>query len=96
MPALGGADVVAYRIIEEALGRTDGPDAGHLAIAMRFVPDGLELRLSGRSVSPPAWPSSTITQRAAQCDGEILAGTGQTDEPQITIRLPRNLQVSLA
>jgi signal transduction histidine kinase len=95
-PLHGGVDIVAYRLIEEALGRGDDPDAGHLAIAMRFVPDGLELQLSGPSVSSASWPSPTTTRRVAQCDGHIHAATDQTDEPQITVRLPRNSQVALA
>jgi signal transduction histidine kinase len=95
-PLLGGVDVIAYRIIEEALRTAGSQDCAHLAIAMRFVPENLELELCGEGVRPPGWPSAMMTRRVARCDGEILADSGDTGEPRITIRLPRNLQASLA
>jgi signal transduction histidine kinase len=95
-PLLGAVDVIAYRIIEEALIHAGDPDGGPLAIAVRFVPGSIELEFSGQDVSPARWPSPAITRRVMQCDGGILESTGEPGDPRMMIRLPRSLQASLA
>jgi signal transduction histidine kinase len=95
-PLLGGTDIAAYRIVEDALGLlTESPDSD-LTITMAFGRGQLSLDLSGHQLRPRPWPSSAVSARIAQCDGQIGASWSEDAAAGLSIRLPRNLEAAFA
>jgi signal transduction histidine kinase len=95
-PLLGGTDIAAYRIVEEALGLLTESPGSDLTITMTFGPGHLSLDLAGRKLRPRPWPSAAVSARIAQCGGQIGASSSQDAAAGLSIRLPRSPEVAFA
>jgi signal transduction histidine kinase len=87
-PLPASIDLGVYRILEEALASTG---AGPLEVRLTFAERDLELDVTSHSTPAVSWPTLSMRERVAVCDGELEA-----DEGRLRVRLPRAFEGVLA
>jgi signal transduction histidine kinase len=93
MPA--SVDLGVYRILEEAL--ADVVDTGDAVdVVLRFGVDDVELTVTSRGRGHLDWPTTSMCERAALCQG--TAAVEQDAEPgeRLVVRLPRIFDEAVA
>jgi signal transduction histidine kinase len=87
-PLPPGLDLVAYRVIEEALAGTDGP----ARVTVRHRPREVELALvigsGGGAPAPEPAARFGVRERAALFGGEVTTGRTREGDRLLTVRLP--------
>ncbi len=94
-PLLGGVDLVAYRIIEEALQLAPRPARQPLSVSLRYTDDVVELEVGGAALDGTDWPSPTLRARVALVHGDLCCPNGDSRGRRLAVRLPRPPQGAL-
>ena len=93
---LAGVDLTTYRILEEVLAQAAARPGSTVAVALHFDDGSLSLDVRATGLGTRLWPSRTIRDRVALCDG--LVDTASTDDrgARLVVRLPRSVQGAFA
>jgi signal transduction histidine kinase len=91
-----GADLITYRIVEEVLDGAHGPVGDPIVITLYYDVDMVEIEVGASNLSPARWPSPTMRERVAICDGEIEFRREDPGQPRFVVRLPHVLRLSMA
>jgi signal transduction histidine kinase len=97
-PLPPSVDLGVYRIIEEALtGTADtASPAAPVAVVLRFTDTHVALNLTISWPAPISWPTATMRERIALCNGEVNINTASDATDQLRVRLPGTLTGALA
>jgi signal transduction histidine kinase len=90
-----GVDLALFRILEDALESTRHHPAAGVGVTLRFREDDLELRLTTRCPRPRLWPTETVRERIALCDGTLEDQPFDAEGWQFVARMPRGLHGAL-
>lgn len=86
-PLPASVDVGVYRILEDAITSVENPQP--IDIVLRFRDDDIELALTSHGAARLDWPTITMRERVALCQGDldvdVVPGTGD----RLVVRLPR-------
>ena len=93
---LAGVDLTTYRILEEILAQAAARPGSTVAAALRFDDESLHLDLRVTGLGPRSWPSPTIRDRVALCDGQVDAASNDDRGARLVVRLPRSVQGAFA
>jgi signal transduction histidine kinase len=86
-PLPTSVDLGTYRILEEALAAAGASES--LTIALRFDVHEIELAVSLSGRAPLDWPTFTMRERAALCEGSVEVEAAPDGGECLTLRLPR-------
>ncbi|HEU4658658.1 MAG TPA: histidine kinase [Capillimicrobium sp.] len=82
-----GVDLVAYRVVQEALGRAlDGGSAGRAVVRVRYDADAVEVTVDDDGGDARGLPG--VRERVALYGGELLAGRRREGGHTVRVRLP--------
>ncbi|HEY4347562.1 MAG TPA: histidine kinase [Gaiellaceae bacterium] len=90
-----GVDLTTYRILEEVLGQAATHPGSAVVFALRFDHESLRLDVSATGLEPRAWPTPTIRDRVALCNGELDEASSDGRGARLVVRLPRRAQGAL-
>jgi glucose-6-phosphate-specific signal transduction histidine kinase len=91
-----GANLVTYRIVEEVLAGAQSPARDPIMITLHYDLEVVELEVGASNPIPSDWPSLTMRERVAICDGEIELRNKDAEQPRLVVRLPHALRLSTA
>lgn len=93
-PLPASVDIGVYRILEDAIASVENGQP--IDILLRFRDDDIELALISHGAARLDWPTITMRERVALCQGEldvdVVPGTGD----RLVVRLPRLFEAALA
>src|SRR5664279_5482622 len=94
-PLPASVDLGIYRILEDALANAD-ETVGAIDVELHFGADDVELGVTSRGGPRLDWPSISIRERVALCQGvvdvESVPGAGE----RLVVRLPRVFEGAFA
>jgi signal transduction histidine kinase len=91
-PLPASIDISMYRIIHEALATAAD---GAVEIVLRFDEEHLALCVVADR-APAAWPTPSMSERAAVCDGTLEVRRGPGGQTRMQVRMPRVFDEVLA
>jgi signal transduction histidine kinase len=90
----GGADLAAYRIIEEVLALASDRPAHPVSVLVRCTDDVVEIEFKA-SLAASEWITDSIRERVAICHGTLYASAAGQTSSRLVVRLPRTQQGAL-
>ena len=93
---LAGVDLTTYRILEEVLAQAAARPGSTVAVALRFDEESLSLDVRATGLGSRLWPSRTIRDRVALCDGLVDTASSDDRGARLVVRLPRSVQGAFA
>lgn len=91
-----GLDLAIYRILEEALARTDAEVTVPVKVSLRCTTRELALNITTPSAGASDWPTDAMRERVALCGGELSSEIGPDQSSTLTARLPLATRGALA
>ncbi len=91
-----GLDLAIYRILEEALARTDAEVAVPVKVSLKCTTHELALNITTPSAGARDWPTDAMRERVALCGGELSTEIGPNLSSTLIARLPLATQGALA
>lgn len=85
-----------YRILEDALTSAGDDTTQPTEITLRFGEHDVELRVTSAGVASLSWPTLTMRERVALCEGEIEVDVTPSAGKRLVVRLPRAFARALA
>jgi signal transduction histidine kinase len=84
-----GVELALYRILESALARATRRDGGAITVNLVFGERELGLRLTAQCAEPNGWPTDTMRERLALCDGRVDRDPVVDGDWTFSARVPR-------
>jgi signal transduction histidine kinase len=85
-----------YRILEDALTSAGEDTTRPTEVTLRFGEHDVELTVSAAGVGSLSWPTPTMRERVALCEGEIEVDITSSAGERLLVRLPRAFARALA
>ena len=96
-PLPASVDLGMYRVLDDALTGARGEDAARpIEVALRFGELDVALEVTTGGATPLEWPTPSMRERVALCDGELAVEDDPPAGARLLVRMPRTFDGALS
>ena len=96
-PLPASVDLGMYRVLDDALTGARGTDAARpIEVALRFGELDVALEVTAGGATPLEWPTPSMRERVALCDGELAVEDDPHAGARLLVRMPRAFDGALS